>query len=112
MQPSSLPQKDEIQNRLRKRFLDRLATRLARLRKELVSRNWPALRTECRQIKGGGEAFGYPELTELADAAERSLPEREVPHAMVLPEAREVVEKLIARIDALLIESSSQSRAL
>jgi HPt (histidine-containing phosphotransfer) domain-containing protein len=96
-------ERGEIQNRLRKRFLDRLHTKLPKMRKELLDRNWPLLRTSCRQIKGGGEAFGFPELKQLAERAEASLPKGEITKAMALPDARSALDELIEAIDKTLV---------
>jgi len=100
---------DEIQERLRKQYLLRLGQKMRRLRKELVDRNWPTLRTECRQLRGSGESFGFPELTELAVRAETLIPEGERSRAKGIPEARDAVETLIIKIDRILIENTPEN---
>lgn len=105
-QSSVITSPSEIQDRLRKRFLDRLSERLKRIRKELVERNWAILRAECRQIRSSGETFGFPELTVLAVSAEAAIPEGEISKARNLPEAKQAVEALVAGIEGILIEHS------
>lgn len=100
------PEPDEIQNRLKKRFLDRLASRIGRIRKELIERNWRELKAECRQIKSGGESFGFPELAHSALTAEITLPEDDQSPAVNAPEAKKAVEHLISAVDELLISHS------
>lgn len=93
----------EIQERLRKRYLDRLSERMRKMRKELVDRNWNGIRSECRQLRGSGDSFGFPEITQLALDAEKTIPEGDVSRARNLPETRQAVERLITAIDMILI---------
>ena len=96
----------EIQERLRKRFLDRLAARMKRMRKELVERNWHVLKAEARILKGSGETFGFPELTLHAVRVEELIPKGEISRARTIPEAKQAVEELIVLIDTILIQHS------
>lgn len=103
---SSFNEPLEIQDRLRKRYLDRLADRIKRMRKELVQRNWQVLRTECRQLKGSGDTFGFHELTVLASRAEQAIPESGASKAVVIPAAKQALDSLIAEMDAILTANS------
>ena len=93
----------EIQDRLKKQYLERLSQRMKKLRKELVDRNWPTLKSECRQLKSS-ESFGLAEICELAIRAEAAIPDGPVSRAKALPEAREAVDALISGIDNILVE--------
>ncbi len=95
---------EEIDQRLNRRYLDRLSDKVRRLRRELQERNWDGIRTEVRQLKGSGTSFGLPGLTRLATDAEQVMPRATVSRSVPLPEARKAVEKLIAGIDAILAE--------
>lgn len=92
----------EIQERLRRRFLDRLAERVKGLRKSAVDRDWATLREECRHVASGGETHGFARLRELADRAAAEIPPDDVPKSRNLPQARVAAEELIRHIDSLL----------
>src|SRR5690349_8635670 len=71
---TSLPDSPkEIEDRLRRRYLDRLSQRVKRLRKLLVERNWEELRAECGHLAASGDSFGFSNLTDLAIAAQESI---------------------------------------
>jgi hypothetical protein len=91
----------EIQEKLRKQYLERLSLRMKKLRKELVDRNWPVLKTECRQLKTS-ESFGFSEISQLAVRAEASIPAGDISRAKGLPEARQAIDELITAIDSVL----------
>ena len=63
------PTPQEINERLRRRYLDRLGERVKKLRKLLVERNWEDLRVECGQLASSGDTFGFSTLTFLAISA-------------------------------------------
>jgi len=95
----------EIQYRLRKRFLDRLSTRMLRMRRGLVERDWPILKAECRSISGSGKTFGFENLSALAVEVDHLIPDGEVSRAHGIPEAKKAVEHLILVIDSILIQN-------
>jgi HPt (histidine-containing phosphotransfer) domain-containing protein len=94
----------EIEERLRRRYLDRLSQRVKRLRRLLVERNWEELRQECSQLANSGENFGFPNLTFLAEAAQDSIPAGKVPRAATPLRAKETTEALIVAVDGVLME--------
>lgn len=102
---SHIMQPLEIQDRLRKRYIDRLSVRVKKLRKDHVERNWASLKSECRQLVQSAENFGFRELARLAREAEQSLPDENIPSAVVIPEGREAVGNLITAIEAILAGS-------
>ncbi len=75
----------------------------------LLERNWSELRNEARQLREGGEGFGFTHLTELATAAERAIPESGASRLRPLPEARQSIESLLIAIDLILAEASVTS---
>lgn len=93
----------EINDRLRRRYLDRLSQRVKRLRKLLVERNWEDLRLECGQLAASGETFGFEDLTYLSIAAQKSIPSGKLSRAYTPPMAKETTETLIAAIDSILM---------
>ena len=98
----SLP--TEIQERLRKRYLDRLAQRVKKMRRLVAEKDWLELRGECIQLKSS-ESFGYRLLTELASRAVVLIPERGFSRAAALPEAKASIEGVISAIDNVLTEN-------
>src|SRR4051812_27664434 len=96
----------EIQERLRKRYLERLVQRVKKMRRNLADRSWEELRTEVHQLRGTGESFGFKILTTLAANAEDTIPPGKIHKAMMLQEARHNVEMLIAAIDDILTENN------
>jgi len=100
---------DEIQARVRRRYIDRLSQRVKRMRRMLLERNWSELRNETRQLREGGESFGFAHLTELASTAERAIPENGVSKLRPFPQARQAIENLMIAIDLVLAEASVTS---
>lgn len=100
------PSLDEIQARVQRRYVDRLSQRVRRMRRMLLERNWMELRNEARQLREAGEGFGFAQLTELAAAAERTIPENGASRLRPLPEARQAVESLLIAIDLILADAS------
>ena len=96
----------EVRDKLRKRYLDRLAERMRKMRKDLVDRNWTGLRAECRQLRGTAESFGFDEIMELAGRAELSIPSGGATRAQGMPQAKQAVDALITAIDGVLTEHS------
>ena len=94
----------EINDRLRRRYLDRLSQRVKKLRKLMVERNWQELRTECGQLAISGETFGFRNLTRLALATQESIPTGKVSRAATPIHAKETTEALIAAVDTILME--------
>jgi len=96
----------EIDDRLRRRYLDRLSQRVKKLRKLMVERNWEELRAECGQLAISGETFGFKDLTHLAIVAQGSIPAGKVSRAATPLHAKETTENLIAAVDAILMENA------
>lgn len=92
----------DIQERLKRRFLDRLAERGKSLRRSAVDRDWATLREECRHVASGGETFGFNGLKDLADRVAAAIPRDVIPRFHNLPEVRAAAEQLIQHIDSLL----------
>ena len=92
----------EIQDRLRKRYLDRLAQRLRKMRKDLVARNWTELKGDCRHLRNNVESFGFSELHELATRAETAIPAQNLSKAFIPPEAKRSLDALMTAMDKII----------
>jgi hypothetical protein len=99
------PSVDEIQARVRRRYVDRLSQRVKRMRRFLLERNWLELKNEARQLREGGEGFGFAQLTRLAATAEQAIPESGMSRIRPLPEARQAIDDLIVAVDLILAEA-------
>jgi hypothetical protein len=93
---------NEIEARLRRRYLDRLALRVRKMRRQLLDRNWDALRVECEHLEGTGKVFGLNTIAEFAENAKREIPSGHVSSLLTLPSARNAVEHLIMTIEIVL----------
>jgi len=100
--PRNVGTPDELQERLRNRYIDRLADRVRKLRRELASRNWASIKLEARQIAASGAAYGCAEIAEVALHVDQLIPEGEISRAQTLKEARHETALLIQKIDAFL----------
>lgn len=93
----------EIQNRLRRRYIDRLAQRLRKMRRDLIARNWNDLKSECIQLKNNVESFGFSELRDLAEKAEESIPTSFLASRALIPsEAKRSLDQLLTEMDRLI----------
>ena len=97
----------EINERLRRRYLDRLRQKVKKLRKLLVERDWEILKAECIQLASSGMTYGFRELTQLAIATEQAIPYGRVSRAMTPLSVKERAETLISAMDSVLIENST-----
>jgi HPt (histidine-containing phosphotransfer) domain-containing protein len=91
----------EIQERVRKGYINRLHDRVQKMRRNLADRNWQELRQECVHLKTTATTFDLPDLAGLAAKVERAIPESCRSSATGLPEAKEAAENLFSEVDRL-----------
>lgn len=100
---------EEIQERVRQKFLERLETRLQVLRGLIVKRDWLHLEEESRHIAEGARKFGFKELSLQAHGlAQLIRAERPSRHSAPF-EVRTAVEKFLNHVDRLLIEKRNKN---
>ncbi len=92
----------ELQERLKNRYIDRLAERVRKMRRELAARNWTLIKLECRQIAASGASYGCGEIAEAAHQVDLLIPEGDISRARLLKDARQKTEVLIQKIDTFL----------
>jgi len=98
---------EELQERLRNRYIDRLAERVRKLRRSLASRSWATIKLEARQIAASGATYGCEQIAEIANRVDQLIPEGEISRAKLqIKEARLETEFLIQKIDAFLNEAN------
>jgi len=97
----------EIEERLRRGYLNRLGLRVKTLRKFIIERNWEKLREECVALSTRGDSFGFPEIVALADQVRRSVPIGKISRAATPPRTKEFAESLVTTIDSILVTNST-----
>jgi HPt (histidine-containing phosphotransfer) domain-containing protein len=93
-----------IEDKVKKGYLDRLNSRLRKMRKALSERDWKTLRFEAEHIRASAGTFGLPRLSVLAQALEDTIPPHEVPRAVLIPAARQAANELLSAIDVQLAQ--------
>lgn len=103
--------RSEIQDRITKGYLERLSKRLQKMRRHLVERNWEDLRTDCASLKYSASNFGFTQLSEKAETAEHSIPNKKgiFFRAYNNNDAQRHIEELFSLIEQTLIANSSGS---
>ena len=94
----------EIQNRVKSGYIERVGTRLKKMRKQLVDRDWPGLKTEAHHLAEGAQNFGYKDIAEEVQKAIGVLNTRHLTHTSVDPEAKLAMESLFQRLDRFLTD--------
>ena len=92
----------EIQERVKKGYVDRLFQRTQKMRRLCAERSWANLKTECVQLMQSARSFGFQQIADIARQVEQSIPEGQVSRATPCTEAREEAEKLFSAIDTLV----------
>lgn len=92
----------EVQEKIKRRYLERLAQKVKKIRRDLLERNWQQLRVECQHLRESAEGFGFLDLVKNAERAESTIPQGNIPKAKILPGARQAFEHLTSVIDDLL----------
>jgi hypothetical protein len=96
----------EIQNRVKTGYIERLGTRLKKMRKQLVDRDWPGLKTEAGHLAEGAQNFGYPDLADEVSKAIAVLNTRPLSRTAIDPHAKEALEKLFQTLDQFLVREN------
>ena len=94
----------EIHLRVKSGYIERVNTRLRKMRKQLVDRDWAGLKQEAHHLAEGARNFGY---TEIADEVERALGVLNagpLSRTAINTEAKISMETLFQRLDRFLVE--------
>ena len=94
----------EIQNRVKSGYIERLSTRLKKMRKQLVDRDWTGLKSEAGHLAEGAQNFGYQDIASEVQRALEVLNTRSLSKTAIDPEAKTALEGLFQRLDRFLIE--------
>lgn len=94
----------EIQNRVKSGYIERLGTRLKKMRKQLIDRDWTGLKSEAGHLAEGANNFGYQDIASEVQVALTVLNNRSLSRTAIDPEAKAALETLFQRLDRFLIE--------
>lgn len=96
--------KGEIQQRVQQGYIDRLATRLRKMRKQLMDRDWQALQTETHHLIESSENFGFEDLAIEGKRTLSLLSQKELSRSRIDPEAKLALENLFKVLDQFLAQ--------
>jgi HPt (histidine-containing phosphotransfer) domain-containing protein len=102
----SQPSLDEIQNRLQRRFLDRLALRIKKMRRLLMERDWPGIKAESLSLSRSSEQFGFAHLAQRCTQVAQSIPDGKIAKVATLDSSKKLTFHLVQEIDQILIENT------
>ena len=97
----------EIQNRVRSGYIERVGTRLKKMRKQLVDRDWTGLRTEASHLAEGAQNFGYQDIAGEVERALKVLNTRTLSRTAIDTEAKHAMEYLFQKLDRFLVEQNN-----
>ncbi len=94
----------EIQNRVKSGYIERVSTRLRKMRKQLVDRDWTGLKTEANHLAEGAENFGYKDISGEVQKVLSVLNTRTLSRTAIDTEAKSAVEHLFQKLDRFLVD--------
>ena len=68
------PDPSKIEEHIREAYLQQLPLRLAKIKQLYIERNWGRLRLECEKLSHGAQMHGLPTLSDMAQAAAKTIP--------------------------------------
>ena len=96
----------EIQNRVKSGYIERVGSRLKKMRKQLIDRDWPGLRTEASHLAEGAQNFGFQDISLEVDRALTILNTRTLTRTSIDTEAKNAMETLFQKLDRFLINET------
>lgn len=103
-QHKGAPKRDLVSEHVRRGYLLRLESRLNRLRKLHLERNWNGLHLEITQLQTSAGSFGFEDLALVSGRLSERLKPLVSTKQPLDSESRNLLEQLMARIDTLLVE--------
>ncbi len=98
----------EIQDRVKSGYIERVGTRLRKMRKQLVDRDWPGLKQEANHLADGAQNFGYVEVSSEVQKAIQILNERSLSRTAINTDAKMAMEALFQKLDRFLVAEQDQ----
>lgn len=98
----------EIQDRVQSGYIERVSSRLKKMRKQLVDRDWAALKQEASHLAEGAQNFGYTTISEEVQKAVQTLNSSTLTRTSINTEAKLAMENLFKMLDRFLVEHRDQ----
>jgi hypothetical protein len=94
----------EIQNRVKSGYIERVSTRLKKMRKQLIDRDWPGLKQEANHLAEGAQNFGYKDIAQEVEKALQILNQKPLSRTAIDTDAKSAMETLFQKLDRFLVE--------
>ena len=94
----------EIQERVKSGYIVRVGSRLKKMRKQLIDRDWPALKQEAGHLAEGARNFGFPAVSTEVEKAIEVLNSASLTRTAIHTEAKAAMEALFQKLDRFLVE--------
>ncbi|NDG83515.1 MAG: hypothetical protein EBX52_00570 [Proteobacteria bacterium] len=98
----------EIQDRVKSGYIERVGSRLKKMRKQLVDRDWAALKQEANHLAEGAQNFGYTTISEEVQKAVQTLNSSTLTRTSINTDAKAAMETLFKTLDRFLVEQQDQ----
>jgi hypothetical protein len=98
----------EIQNRVKSGYIERVTSRLKKMRKQLVDRDWAGLKVEAVHLAEGAENFGFTGLCSDVNQALEILNSSVLSRTAINTEAKVAMETLFKKLDRFLVEEQDR----
>jgi hypothetical protein len=94
----------EIHDRVKSGYIERVSSRLRKMRKQLMDRDWSGLKLEAGHLAEGASHFGYTAISEEVEKALEVLNSRTLSRTAINTEAKAAMENLFRTLDRFLVE--------
>ena len=98
----------EIQNRVKSGYIERVTSRLKKMRKQLIDRDWTGLKQEASHLAEGAQNFGYMDLSDEVNRALEVLNSSALSKTAINTEAKGAMENLFKKLDRFLVEEQDR----
>jgi hypothetical protein len=98
----------EIQNRVKSGYIERVTSRLKKMRKQLMDRDWVGLKLEAGHLADGAQNFGFTGLSEEVNRALEVLNSSALSKTAINTEAKIAMETLFKKLDRFLVEEQDR----
>jgi hypothetical protein len=98
----------EIQNRVKSGYIERVTSRLKKMRKQLMDRDWAGLKLEAGHLADGAQNFGFTDLSEDVNRALEVLNSSSLSKTAINTEAKIAMETLFKKLDRFLVEEQDR----
>jgi HPt (histidine-containing phosphotransfer) domain-containing protein len=96
----------EIQERVKSQYIERVGSRLRKMRKLMMDRDWATLKTEAHQLAEGAQNFGYSTLATEVTAALQVLESQSLTRTAIDQPTKVALESLFKRLDRFLVDQN------